>query len=232
MKSRVCMVLGVLAGYMLALTPSFAQKIVNFEGIVVFKKKGETAGVIDSVSMRLYIKGDKFMAEDVNDANQPRIIVDTKKKSIFMITDRTREYMQMPTPPAPPTVPARPPQKTGKTDQMAGHVCEQWLEKTGDTDMELWTSNDLGKLSLPSGTMGVNLISSQNMATFLKNSNMFPLLFVERNKNGREITRLEVVSVEKKNLNEAVFDPPQGYSKMIVPSDVPTPVDLGKKKKK
>jgi hypothetical protein len=212
---------------MLSLTPSIAQKIVNFEGVVVFKKKGETAGVIDSVSMRLYIKGDKFMAEDVNDVNQPRIVVDTKKKSIFMITDRSREYMQMPTPPAPPTVPARPPQKTGKAEQIAGHPCEQWVEKSGETDMELWASGDMGKLSLPSGTMGVNLISSQNMATFLKNSNMFPFLFVERNKAGREITRLEVLSVEKKNLNDAVFEPPQGYNKMTVPSDVP-PTPAGK----
>jgi hypothetical protein len=69
--------------------------------------------------------------------------------------------------------------------------------------------------------MGVNLISSQNMATFLKNSNMFPFLFLERNKAGREITRLEVLSVEKKSLSEAVFEPPQGYNKMSVPSDVP-----------
>lgn len=225
--------MSILAAYMLSLSvPIMAQKTVNFEGVVVFKKKGETAGVTDSVSMRLYIKGDKFMAEDVNDVNQPRIVVDTKKKSIFMITDRSREYMQMPTPPAPPSVPARPPQRTGKTEQLAGHPCDQWIEKTGDTDMELWASSDIGKLSLPSGTMGVNLISSQNMATFLKNSNMFPFLFLERNKAGREITRLEVISVEKKALSDAVFEPPQGYNKMVVPSDVPEATGKGVKKKK
>lgn len=233
MKSRFRVIMSILAAYMLSLSvPIMAQKTVNFEGVVVFKKKGETAGVTDSVSMRLYIKGDKFMAEDVNDVNQPRIVVDTKKKSIFMITDRSREYMQMPTPPAPPSVPARPPQRTGKTEQLAGHPCDQWIEKTGDTDMELWASSDIGKLSLPSGTMGVNLISSQNMATFLKNSNMFPFLFLERNKAGREITRLEVISVEKKALSDAVFEPPQGYNKMVVPSDVPEATGKGVKKKK
>jgi hypothetical protein len=226
-------IIALTIAFTMAVVPSMAQKNINFEGVVVFKKKGETAGVADSVTMRLYIKGDKFMAEDVNDLNQPRIIVDTKKRSIFMVTDRSREYMQMPTPPAPPSVPARPPSKTGKNQQIAGHPCEQWAEKSGETDMELWASSDLGKLSLPSGAMGVNLISSQNMATFLKNSNMFPFLFLERNKAGREITRLEVVSVDKKTLADAVFEPPQGYNKLVVPSD--TPADGGKsaqKKKK
>jgi Domain of unknown function (DUF4412) len=236
MKSGLRVMMSAIIAFMIAWTlavvPSMAQKNINFEGVVVFKKKGETAGVVDSVTMRLYIKGDKFMAEDVNDLNQPRIIVDTKKRSIFMVTDRSREYMQMPTPPAPPSVPARPPSKTGKALQIAGHPCEQWAEKSGETDMELWASSDLGKLSLPSGAMGVNLISSQNMATFLKNSNMFPFLFLERNKAGREITRLEVVSVDKKILAEAVFEPPQGYNKMVVPSDTPQEGGKSPKKKK
>jgi Domain of unknown function (DUF4412) len=236
MKPELRVIMRVIVACTLAFTlasvPSLAQKNVNFEGVVVFKKKGETAGVVDSVSMRLYIKGDKFMAEDVNDLNQPRIIVDTKKRSIFMVTDRSREYMQMPTPPAPPIVPARPPSKTGKTLQIAGHPCEQWAEKSGETDMELWASSDLGRLSLPSGAMGVNLISSQNMATFLKNSNMFPFLFLERNKVGREITRLEVISVDKKPLADAVFEPPQGYNKMVVPSDAAESSKTAGKKKK
>jgi Domain of unknown function (DUF4412) len=214
-----------------------AQKSLNFEGVVVFKKRGETHGVMDSVTMRLYIKGDKFMAEDVNDKNQPRIIVDVKKKSIFMVTDRSHEYMIMPMPPTPPAVPAKPPVKTGKVDSIAGHPCEQWAEKITDNDLELWASSDLGKLSLPSGSMGVNLINSQNMATFLKNSSLFPFLFVERNSKGREITRLEVVTVDRKNLADAVFDPPEEYAKMIVPASggqleaAPTPGSGVKKKR-
>lgn len=210
-----------------------AQKLANFEGVVVFKKKGETHGVVDSVTMRLYIKGDKFMAEDVKDANQPRIIVDTKKKLIFMITDRSREYMQMPTPPAPPGIAAKPPAKTTDKQIIAGHPCERWLEKGSDLDTELWASSDIGKLSLPSGAMGVNLINSNNMAVFLKNSNLFPFLFIEKNKAGREMTRLEVMSVEKKALAEAVFEPPQGYNKMTMPTGTlsDTPAQSGKKKK-
>ena len=207
---------------------AFAQRTTNFEGVVVFKKKGETHGKADSVIMRLYIKGDKFMAEDINDVNQPRIIVDTKKKAIYMITDRSREYMQIPMPAAPAGSATRPPTKTTEKQTIAGHPCEQWTEKSQDMDTELWASSDLGKLSLPSGSMGVNLISSYNMASFLKNSNLFPLLFVERNKVGREITRMEVMSVEKKSLSEGVFEPPQGYAKLVMSTERLSDKDDGK----
>lgn len=211
----------------------FSQKLANFEGVVVFKKKGETHGIADSVTMRLYIKGDKFMAEDVKDANQPRIIVDIKKKAIFMVTDRSREYMQMPLPPAPPTTPSKAPTKTADKQILAGHPCEHWVEKSPELETELWASSDLGKLSLPSGSMGVNLISSSNMATFLKNSSLFPFLFIEKNRAGREVTRLEVLTVEKKSLSDAVFEPPQGYNKMSMPTGTlsDSPAQGGKKKK-
>jgi hypothetical protein len=218
----------------IGITPRlFAQKLANFEGVVVFKKKGETHGIVDSVTMRLYIKGDKFMAEDVKDANQPRIIVDSKKKLIYMVTDRSREYMQMPAPPAPPGVASKAPTKVSDKQTIAGHSCEHWMEKGNELDTELWASSDIGKLSLPSGAMGVNLISSNNMAVFLKNSNLFPFLFIEKNKAGREMTRLEVMSVEKKPLAEAVFEPPQGYNKMTMPTGTlsDTPAQGTKKKK-
>ncbi|MCS6808073.1 MAG: DUF4412 domain-containing protein [Bacteroidota bacterium] len=210
-----------------------SQKTANFEGVVVFKKKGETHGVVDSVTMRLYIKGDKFMAEDVNDVNQPRIIVDTKKKAIFMVTDRSREYIQMPMPSPPPTTPAKPPIKFPDQQTIAGYTCDHWIDKSSELESELWTSAELGKLSLPSGQMGVNLISSNNMATFLKNSGLFPLLFIEKNKAGREITRLEVISVDRKNLSDAVFEPPQGYTKMASTTGILSdePQDPKKKKK-
>ncbi|MCU0425030.1 MAG: DUF4412 domain-containing protein [Candidatus Kapabacteria bacterium] len=225
----------ILAGIVLCIGASsfaFAQKTANFEGVVVFKKKGETHGVVDSVTMRLYIKGDKFMAEDVKDANQPRIIVDSKKKSIFMVTDRSREYMQMPMPPAAPATPAKAPVKMTDKQMIAGHACERWTDKGAELESELWASSDLGKLSLPSGQMGVNLITSNNMATFLKNSGLFPMLFIEKNKAGREMTRLEVVGVERKTLAEQVFEPPQGYNKMAMPTGTLNDGQDNTKKKK
>lgn len=211
--------LSALLVFCAACAVAFAQKTTNFEGVVMFKKKGETHGIADSVIMRLYIKGDKFMAEDVNDVNQPRIIVDTKRKTIFMVTDRSREYMEIPMPAAPAGTVTRPPSKTNEKQTIAGHSCEQWIEKGQDMETELWASSDMGKLSLPSGSMGVNLISSYNMASFLKNSNLFPLLFIERTKAGREITRMEVMTVEKKSLTDGVFEPPQGYSKLVMSTE-------------
>lgn len=234
MKPVIQYSLALFLSLCIVVTPRLvAQKLANFEGVVVFKKKGETHGVVDSVTMRLYIKGDKFMAEDVKDANQPRIIVDTKKKLIFMITDRSREYMQMPTPPAQAGAAVKAPTKAPDKQMIAGHPCERWMEKGADLDTELWASSDLGKLSLPSGAMGVNLISSNNMAVFLKNSNLFPFLFIEKTKTGREMTRLEVLTVEKKTLADAVFEPPQGYNKMTMPTGTlsDSPAQGAKKKK-
>jgi hypothetical protein len=46
----------------------------------------------------------------------------------------------------------------------------------------------------------------------------FPLRVVNRDKNGKEIKRLEAVSVEPQSLSASIFAPPSDYRKFEMPS--------------
>jgi hypothetical protein len=222
-----------MLGLFVAVVPSIAQKkdakakpaepaapVVEappFEGVVVFKK-GASASKINS-TVTLYIKGDRFMADEQGDKIQQKIIVDAPKKMIYLVMDKEKMVMdmQMEKMAAPKGPEARLPNKTTKTQKLAGYDCEQWIDKNSNGEVELWTSIAIGKLFIPEGQMGDGLIPSVNMRKLLKQGQHFPMLMMERDKTGKEITRLEVTSVEKKAVDEAVFNLPKDYQRMSMP---------------
>jgi len=227
----LCLLL--VLGVLVAVVPSVAQKkdakakptepaasVVEappFEGVVVFKK-GSSASKINS-TVTLYIKGDRFMADEQGDKIQQKIIVDAPKKMMYLVMDKEKMVMdmQMEKMVAPKGPEARLPNKTAKTQKIAGYDCEQWIDKNANGEVELWTSTEIGKLFIPEGQMGDGLIPSVNMRKLLKQGQHFPLLMTERDKTGKEITRLEVTSVEKKPVDEAVFNLPKDYQRMSMP---------------
>jgi hypothetical protein len=188
-----------------------------FEGVVSFKKGATGSKNVSSVVM--FIKGDRFMADEKGDKIQQKIIVDATKKVVFMVLDKDRMIMEMPMEGKALSKKPEPalPKKTGKTQKIAGIDCEQWLDKNFQGEVELWTSNDMGRLFIPEGPMGDGLIPSASIQKLLKQGTYFPMLLVERDKTGKEITRLEVTNVEKKMVDEATFTPPAGYQKIDMP---------------
>jgi hypothetical protein len=55
----------------------------------------------------------------------------------------------------------------------------------------------------------------------LHDKKMFPLRSVELDASGKEISRSEVVKVEAKKLDDALFQIPQGYAKLTAPPAPP-----------
>jgi hypothetical protein len=187
-----------------------------FEGVVLFKK-GSAANKLSS-NVTMYIKGDRFMADEKGEKIQQKIIVDAPKNAIYMVMDKEKMIMEMPMEKASAKVSeARLPTKTTKTQKIAGYDCEQWIDKHGGGEVELWTNNQIGRIVIPEGPMGAGLLPSAAMQRLLKQGNYFPFLMVERDRTGKEITRLEVTSVEKKPVEDTVFATPTGYQKMEMP---------------
>ncbi len=188
----------------------------SFEGVVTFKKGAASSKLSSTVAM--YIKGDKFLADEKGDKIQQKIIVDATKKMIYMVMDKEKMIMDLQMEKMVTKGPeAKLPTKSTKTQKIAGYDCEQWIDKTFNGEVELWTNGEMGKIYIPEGQMGDGLIPSASMRKLLKQGNYFPLLLVERDKTGREITRLEVLSIEKKALEDALFTTPSGYQRMSMP---------------
>jgi hypothetical protein len=187
-----------------------------FEGVVFFRKGAPGSKIASNVTM--YIKGDRFMADEQGEKIKQKLIVDGKKKAIFMIMDKEKMIMEMPMEKmASKTPEPKLPLKTGKTQAIAGYECEQWLDKQYNGEVELWTNATMGRLFIPDGPMGAGLIPSASMQRLLKQGSYFPFLMIERDRTGKEITRLEVTNVEKKPVDDAVFEAPANYQRMEMP---------------
>jgi hypothetical protein len=187
-----------------------------FEGVVLFKK-GSAANKLSS-NVTMYIKGDRFMADERGEKIQQKIIVDAPKNAIYMVMDKEKMIMEMPMEKAATKASeARLPTKTTKTQKIAGYDCEQWIDKHNGGEVELWANTQIGRIVIPEGPMGAGLLPSAAMQRLLKQGNYFPFLMVERDRTGKEITRLEVTSVEQKPVDDAIFATPVGYQKMEMP---------------
>lgn len=188
-----------------------------FEGVVTFKKGAATSKQASVVTM--FIKGDKFLADEKGEKIQQKVIVDVPKKMIYMIMDKEKLVMDLPIEKI-ATIKSsdvKLPAKAGKTQKIAGYDCEMWLDKNVNGEVELWTNHAMGKLHIPEGQMGDGLIPSPSLRKLLKQGSYFPFLMIERDKTGKEITRLEVTNVEKKSLEDALFVPPKDYQRNSMP---------------
>lgn len=118
---------------------------------------------------------------------------------------------------------------TGKTETVAGFTCQHWL--FGDKqDMDICMAQGLGYFGgggqsggildkLKSLAMGdkmkAQLAANPEFAKFVEGG-AFPLKIAQI-ENGQPKTIMEVTSVERKSLDDALFTVPADYKKMEIP---------------
>lgn len=119
---------------------------------------------------------------------------------------------------------------TGKTETIAGHTCEYWVMNNGQQQTEMCFAKGLGFFGGAGGPGGVlsqlkNLpFGDQAKATLDANpefarfaaSGAFPLK-ISQVENGQTKPILEVTSVERRPLDDALFNVPADYKKMNLP---------------
>jgi hypothetical protein len=119
---------------------------------------------------------------------------------------------------------------TGKTETLAGHTCEYWVMNNGQQQTEMCFAKGLGFFGGATGPGGVlsqlkNLpFGEQAKATLDANpefarfaaAGAFPLK-ISQVENGQAKPILEVTSVERKPLDDALFNVPADYKKMNLP---------------
>jgi hypothetical protein len=109
--------------------------------------------------------------------------------------------------------------RTGETETILGYRCEKIIIKTKDNTTEAWCAEGLGTFMNAGnrGPMGGSAPTSSWEAALAEHGS-FPLRSVTRNKSGKEVVRMEAVSIEQQSLAASLFVVPADFKKFEMPS--------------
>ena len=171
----------------------------QFEGKVVMNVK---AGDKDT-DMNMFVKGNKTLIQ-VNNEQKANLIMDLKAKTMTILMPEQKMYMEIDM----NTMKGISDKikkndesesnektngkfdKTGETKKINGYECEKWVYTDDNGDKtEAWMTKELGN--------------------FMGFSNHYV--------DGKVESSMEVKSVEKKSLDESMFEVPAGFNKLSMP---------------
>lgn len=190
----------------------FAQA-QSFEGSISFKK---SVGPI-TANYTYHVKGDKVRIEEIDeDGNvQGIMLVNTTENQVLALSPERKMYIQVPN--------KRPSRKTEikieETDNeknIMGFDCSEWrvVSEEDNREVSYWLADQEFDFFVP---MLKTLNRKDKLAVFflkLPNQNgAFPMLGVETQDDGTELTKLEVIDVNKSPMEDKIFSIPDGYSK-------------------
>jgi hypothetical protein len=196
----------------------------QFEGKVVMNVK---AGDKDT-DMNMFVKGNKTLIQ-VNNEQKANLIMDSKAKTMTILMPEQKMYMEIDM----NTMKGISDKikkndesesnektnskfdKTGETKKINGYECEKWVYTDDNGDKtEAWMTKELGNFMGFSNPMSNDESSSWQKE--IEGKGYFPMLAVHY-VDGKVESSMEVKSVEKKSLDESMFEVPAGFNKLSMP---------------
>lgn len=150
------------------------------------------------------------------------VVVNVADKKLFAVAEDKRQVMTIdlaaigkqmeelsagqPKPAAPPTPPKV--DKTGRMDTVAGYRCEDWdvTSESGKSSVCV-AEQSASFLALPT----MSLPAKDEWARELVDGHHVPVRMISFDAAGKERTRLELIKVEAKPMDDALFAAPEGY---------------------
>ena len=200
------------------LTPaSYSQS--KFEGKVVI----ETSGLDGSGTLNYYVKGQNIRLDVNSVRGDANILFDKANKKIFMIMPSMKMYMEFPmdfmkdnSAKDDSNKEMDKFEKTGQMKKINGFNCEKWTMKDLNGSVEAWMTKELGGFMFFDSPMGKKSESSWQQG--IEGTGNFPMMVIQKNKEGDEISKFNVLSVVRMNLDDSFFTVPDGYSQMKMPT--------------
>jgi hypothetical protein len=184
-----------------------------FQGMIKFTK---TIGPV-TANYVYYVKGDKVRVEELGENGEVQgiMIIDTKNNSVKALSPERQMYIDVPN-----KRPARETevyvQKTGKTETINGYKCSE-VKVSGKTDgreVTYWVADDDFDFFIP---MLETLNRKDKLAVYFMNipdlHGVFPMVGVERKTDGVELSKLQVLEMNKSDLDASMFEIPSDYTK-------------------
>ncbi len=206
--------------------PFVAFSQTDFEGKVTMKMQGEDN---EPHTINYYVKENKIRFEADNQGQQGTMIWDGKNNKMTVIVPQQKMYMELPmnnmlkketemgTENNQPSHKINGDfEKTDETKEINGYKTEKWTYKDNSGITEAWMTKDLGAFIFFNNPMA----RSSNQPTWQKeieNAGYFPMMVIHKDENGNITSKMEVTSVEKKSLDNSMFEAPSDYKKMNMP---------------
>ncbi len=210
---------GFIVFVLLVLGFSLTKAQTNtFEGMVKYDAKfvDEQAEASLNMTMDYYIKNNKFRVEINSPEGQTVMLID-KDKSV-MLMPQNNMYMEFGQPDpedikAPDAKDDITKAKTGQKKEILGFMCEQYILKENDETIELWATKELGLFMFAASPMEKSKIDNKYFE-----GGFFPLIINMKGVSGNETGSLIAVKVEKKTIDNSMFEIPSGYTKFSMPN--------------
>lgn len=186
----------------------------SFEGVISFTKKNGTS----ESKYKYYVKGDNVRVEELNADGtiQGIMLVNTTDKTIRALSPERKLYMDVPAKSGFSSTSVSVEKKTTSKTIME-QKCTEWIASSKDEDrlISYWMAFDNYDFFIPF-LKTINRKDKQAVyfLAMTEVNGAFPMLSIETKSDGTEISRLTVTAIDKKTLEESLFEIPSTYSKM------------------
>ncbi len=192
----------------------------DFEGILHMTTKYAGTGAQSTVDW--YLKGDKARVESLRGDQTHVMIFDAKTRTMQMAMPGQKRYMEISMSGErgeylQETFEKQTVERTGKTDKIAGYSCEIW-RITDKEEHRLKNDICVAKGFGKAATFWIDpkemrQSSQPSWVKRLVEEGGFGLRSIHYDDAGKELFRMEVTSVDKKRLDNALFAFPAGWAK-------------------
>lgn len=186
-----------------------------FEGVITFDA---TSNEI-TTSFDYYVKGTQVRLEVGASGRQgAAVIIDSKKNLATMLVPGSGMYMEFDlakgtsgkgNPPAEGVVLTR----TGRTDEIAGQECEEFVASSPSMKADVWAVANFGSF-LQFDPSPKSSRPSLSLERKLAQQGLFPLRMIVRDLSGKEQSRIEAKRIQERSLDSRLFTIPAGWKKM------------------
>lgn len=185
----------------------------TFEGELVI----QTSGMGGNGNLNYFVKGNMIRVNMSTQRGEANMIVDNSQRKMYMILPSAKMYMEFPMGKIKSNNNESPIkiEKTNEKKNINGYNCVKWVLKGDNGNTEAWLTKELGRFTAINSPMGRK--SHNVWENEIAESGEFPMLVIQKNNDGKETSRFEIKSVEKKKLNDSFFAVPQEYKKMDMP---------------
>jgi hypothetical protein len=191
---------------------TFAQ---GFEGVIEFKK----ASLIDTTNYIYYIKGNMVRIDEMGAKShkvEGTFLVNLDEKTMKSLNHERKLYMNQTTPAAPVVKGTCTAKKGQNVKNLQGYKCVEYIVTNNDENTQISYFVADGKFSFFERLLRQLNRKDKSSTYYLQIpniKNMFPMLSIQTDLNGKEQVKLEVTKITKKEVDLSMFEIPKGYNK-------------------
>lgn len=187
-----------------------------FEGVIEMQIKD----LVNLEILSYYVSGENVRIESkLKSASDAYFLINTLDKKVYTILNARDAYIEFPLETEKnEKMPGAPKgdhfTNTGESESILGFRCTKWILTEDERTTEIWATSSLGTY------VGMQLTpTSETVASFawepeLKSRGLFPMRVTQRDASDSETYQLEVLSVKREAVNDALFQLPPGYEKL------------------